>query len=92
MCACLYKAANITSTLGFRGAGVRRSNFAKADLAQLVLRNSLQLLATLQTESIMQDVGREILSNFSTVGIYIDNQSVLQITESILTYCDNTDP
>ena len=32
------------------------------------------------------------MSNIATVGTCIDNGSVLQISESILTYCDNTDP
>ena len=39
--------ANIIRTLGFREAGVRRSNLAKADLAQLALRNSHKLLVAL---------------------------------------------
>ena len=91
----IFKASqpvNIIRTLGFREAGVRRPSFAKADLAQLALRNSLQLLVTLQTETIIPDVDREIMFNIATVGTCIDNRSVLQISESILTYCDNTDP
>ena len=67
--------------LVFTEAGVRRSNFAKDDLAQLTPRNTLQPLVALQTESIIPDVDSEIKSNIAAVETCMGNRDVLQITK-----------